>query len=274
MKWAAVDSAARGSAQHDRNRRSPAEMRLGQQVHDLVEGATDEVHELELGDGAHAGQRGAEAGVHDGHLGDGRIHDALRAEAVDEAFGDLERAAVNADVLADAEDGRVALHLFPDALADRFEISDRCHRVATNCLPILPVPCYLGSASGRVTGLFSWRRHAPDICPVDTEPDESAPGPGPKSRSDKRVMVVWLSVITSFSRIRNCAAEFGGAFRRLKVDVWVCRRLVVSLGGWFVSVISLLLASYPAPLQPGRAAASIRRSPAGSRCRSRLSISW
>ena len=37
-------------------------------------------------------------------LGDRRVDHALRPEVVDEAFGHLERAAVDADVLADAED--------------------------------------------------------------------------------------------------------------------------------------------------------------------------
>ena len=57
----------------------------------------------------------------------GRVDHALRAEAVDEAFGDFERAAVDADVFADAEDRRIALHLFPDALANGFQIGDCCH---------------------------------------------------------------------------------------------------------------------------------------------------
>ena len=102
-------------------------MRLGQHVGDLVKGAADEVHELELGHRPHAGKRRAKAGVDDRHLRDWRIHHALRAEAVNQSFGDFERAAINADVFADAEDRGVALHLFPDSLADRFQISDRCH---------------------------------------------------------------------------------------------------------------------------------------------------
>ena len=46
---------------------------------------------------------------------------------VDQAVGDLERAAVRADVLADAEDVRVALHLLEQRLADRLEIGDLSH---------------------------------------------------------------------------------------------------------------------------------------------------
>src|SRR5438445_6007004 len=46
---------------------------------------------------------------------------------MDESVGHFERAAIDADVLADAEDRRVALHLFPDPLADGFEIGDLWH---------------------------------------------------------------------------------------------------------------------------------------------------
>ncbi len=127
VKWASVDAASRGPAQHHRNRRAPAEMRLGQHVRDLIEGATDEVHELEFGHRPHAGESGAEAGVHDGHLRDGCVHHALGAKTIDQPFRNFERAAVNTDVFADAEDRGIALHLFPDALANGFKIGDGCH---------------------------------------------------------------------------------------------------------------------------------------------------
>src|SRR5581483_3728601 len=110
-----------------RHRRAPAKMRLGQHVGDLIEGAADEVHELELRHGTQPGERRAKAGVDDGHLGDGRIDHALRAEAVDESVGDLEGTAVDADVFANAEHRGIPLHLLPDPLANRFQISDRCH---------------------------------------------------------------------------------------------------------------------------------------------------
>ena len=93
-------------------------------LRDLVEGAADEVHELELGDGAHAGERRSEGRAHDGGLGDGRVDDALGAEAVDETISDFESAAVDADVFAEAEDGGVAVHFFPDSLADGFEVGE------------------------------------------------------------------------------------------------------------------------------------------------------
>ncbi len=102
-------------------------MRLGQHIVDLIEGTADEVHELELGHRSHAGEGSAEAGVDNGHLRDGRVHHALGAKAVDQPFGNFERATVNTDVFADAEDRRIAFHLFPDALANGFKIGDDCH---------------------------------------------------------------------------------------------------------------------------------------------------
>src|SRR5260370_23395069 len=99
-------------------------MGVGEDVADVVEGAGDEIHELEFGDWAHAGERRSESRAHDGRLGDGRVDDALGAEAVDETVGDFEGAAVNADVFAEAEDGRIAVHFFPDSLADGFEVGE------------------------------------------------------------------------------------------------------------------------------------------------------
>src|SRR4051794_1842329 len=100
----AVHAAAAGATQDERRGRLPTVVRLGHHVHDLIEGAADEVHELELGYRAHAGERGAIGRAHNGGFGDGRIDYALRAEVVDEPVRDFERAAVDANVFADAED--------------------------------------------------------------------------------------------------------------------------------------------------------------------------
>ena len=128
VEGAAVDVSAAGAAQDERSGRAPEVVRFRDHVGDLVEGAADEVHELKFGDGAHAGERGSEGRADDGGLGDGRVDDALGAEAVDESVGDFEGAAVNADVFAEAEDGGVAVHFFPDSLADGFEVGE-LHRV-------------------------------------------------------------------------------------------------------------------------------------------------
>jgi len=79
--------------------------------------------------GRHAGERRSESRAHDGGLGDGRVDDTPGAESVDETVGDFKSAAVNADVFAKAEDSWVAVHFFPDSLADGFEIS-KLHRVS------------------------------------------------------------------------------------------------------------------------------------------------
>ncbi len=97
-------------------------MRFRDHVGDLVEGAADEVHELKFGDGTHTGERRSEGRAYDGGFGDGRVDDALGAEAVDETVGDFKSPAVDADVFAEAEDGGVAVHFFPDSLADGFEV--------------------------------------------------------------------------------------------------------------------------------------------------------
>src|ERR1051326_5480389 len=124
MEWAAVDAASGRAAQHDGSGHAPAILSLRQHVRDLVERAGDEIHELKFRDWTQPGQRRAKRGIDDRHLRDRRVDHALRAEAVNEAFGDLEGAAIDADVLADTEDVGVALHFLPESLADGFEISD------------------------------------------------------------------------------------------------------------------------------------------------------
>src|SRR5450755_3237505 len=118
MKRAAVNIAATWAAQDQRRRRTPQIVRLGNHVADLVHGASDEVHKLGLGDRTHAGERSAKGRAHNGGFCDGRVNYTLGTEAVDEAVGDLERSAVDADVFADTEDRGIARHLFPDSLAD------------------------------------------------------------------------------------------------------------------------------------------------------------
>src|ERR1051326_3196450 len=120
-------ASASWSAQHQRRGRAPAGMRLGHHVDDLVEGAADEVHELELGHGTHAGERRAKRRADNRRFGNGRIDHALRAEVMNETVSHFERAALNADAFADAEGGGVGLHLFPESLADCFEICCLCH---------------------------------------------------------------------------------------------------------------------------------------------------
>ena len=76
------------------------------------------------------------------------------AELVEQAFGDLERAAVCADVLAEAEDVRVALHLLEQRFANRLEIGDLGHQcsfsgVRSNTCPTLPARSCLSTTLRR-----------------------------------------------------------------------------------------------------------------------------
>ena len=57
-----------------------------------------------------------------------RVDHPLGAEAVQQPLGHLERAAVGSDVLAQAEDARVSLHLLEQSLADRLEVGGLSHR--------------------------------------------------------------------------------------------------------------------------------------------------
>src|SRR5580698_1219693 len=104
MKRAAVDVSAAGAAQNQRRGRTPEIMSFRDHVGNLVESAADEIHELKFGDRAHAGERCAESRAHNGRFSDRCIDHAISSETVDEAVRDFESSAVNADVLADAED--------------------------------------------------------------------------------------------------------------------------------------------------------------------------
>ena len=59
-----------------------------------------------------------------------------------EPLGHLEGAAVHADVLAEEEDALVALHLFPQGLADGLEVGDLSHRASGT----IRAPARAGSA--------------------------------------------------------------------------------------------------------------------------------
>src|SRR5262249_20255436 len=82
----------------------------------------DEVDELHLADRPHPHVRGAGRGADEAGLADGRVDHPLLAEAIQQPVGDLERAAVRANVLAHAEDTGIALHLLEQTLADGLEV--------------------------------------------------------------------------------------------------------------------------------------------------------
>ena len=124
----AAHVAAARPAHHDRAGEHRAVARRGDVVREHVVGARDEVDELHLAHRAHAEVRRTRRGADDRRLGDRRVDHPRLAELREQAVGDLERAAVRADVLAEDEDVRVALHLLEERLADRLEIGDLSHR--------------------------------------------------------------------------------------------------------------------------------------------------
>ena len=65
---------------------------------------------------------------------DGRVDHALPAEFREQAFGDFERAAVDADVFADEDDRGIAVHFLEHRLADGFEHGDRGHGLRCRAL--------------------------------------------------------------------------------------------------------------------------------------------
>ena len=127
VERAAGEPASRGQPHRDRNRRSGAVALLRRDGDEVIPRAGDEVRELHLGDGAHAHDRRAGARADDRRLGQRRVHHAPVPELLLKAERHLERAAVDADVLADHEDALVAPHLGAQPVGDRLEVGQLGH---------------------------------------------------------------------------------------------------------------------------------------------------
>src|SRR5581483_8225361 len=124
----AAGEAAAGREPHDDRHRRPCPVELLRRDRDqLVPGARDEVRELHLGDGAHPHQRGAGARADDRRLRERRVDHAPGTELLLEPERDLERAPVDADVLADHVHALVAAHLEPQAVGDRLKVRQLRH---------------------------------------------------------------------------------------------------------------------------------------------------
>ena len=118
--------AGSGGKPHDHRHRDLAaehEAHLRRLVDDLLHRERCEIGELELEDRPHAGHRRADGDAGTAELGDRRIHDALRAEALDEIARDLKGAAINADILAHQEDALIRLHGNRHGFLDRLGIA-------------------------------------------------------------------------------------------------------------------------------------------------------
>ena len=122
MERPAVNAAARWRTNHHRHRGVPPVAAFGREVHNLVEAAGNKIGELHLGHRPQPHEARANSRAHDGGFRNRRVHHAPLTEALDEARGHLEGAAVDANIFANQEDAGVALHLFPQTFPDGFEI--------------------------------------------------------------------------------------------------------------------------------------------------------
>src|SRR5579862_4149165 len=127
MERAAVHAAARGSSQYHRHGRAPAIVALGGEVRHLIEAAGDEIDELHFDDGPQPEIAHAAGCADDGRLADGRIDHAFGTKARQQSFGYLKCPAVDSDIFAERDDGRIAVHLLENGLADSFEHGDGGH---------------------------------------------------------------------------------------------------------------------------------------------------
>ena len=128
-------------------------------VDELIHGQEQEVGILHVGDGAQAGHRRADRDAGQPQLGDRGVEDALVAELVRQAERHSERAAEaagDADVLADAEDERVAAHLLANAFADRLGDGHLGHGA-------VPQNTSSSASSGAGDGLLSAKATASSI---------------------------------------------------------------------------------------------------------------
>src|SRR5579859_960555 len=131
MEGTRLRGSSPGSPECDRHRLPPAVAARAGEVDDGIEGAGDEVDELELDDRSESDIGGSDGGPDETFFGERSLQDALRSESVQESFGDLECAAIAADVLAHQEDGFVRLHLLPEAPGDRLQERELRHLSST-----------------------------------------------------------------------------------------------------------------------------------------------
>src|SRR5205085_6982182 len=111
MKRTRAHTRAAWPAKHCRNVRAPAITTLRRIIGQQIEATGNEINELKLGNRFHSHQRRAARRADDRRFRDWCIDHSLPAEAIDQSFRDLERAAVYAHIFANKKDSRIALHL-------------------------------------------------------------------------------------------------------------------------------------------------------------------
>ena len=108
----AAEAGAGRHAEHHRHRHRAAEhvAQFRRLIDDLLHRQHREIAELEFVDRPHAGQRRADREPRAAEFGDRRVEHAVGAVALDKVARHLERAAVEADVLAHQEHAGVGVH--------------------------------------------------------------------------------------------------------------------------------------------------------------------
>ena len=120
---------AGGKAHHHGNRNLAAqhEAHLRRLVDDLLHGERGEVGKLELEDRPHAGEGGTDSDARAAQFRYRRVDHPIGAETLDQIAGDLEGAAIDADILAHQEDAFVHLHGDRHGFLDRLGVAQFTH---------------------------------------------------------------------------------------------------------------------------------------------------
>ena len=96
---------------------------------DLISGGEDEVGKLQFYHWPQPHDRRPDARADHDILRDGRVEDAVRTEALPQAFSDAEDTSPHGYVLPVENDVVIALQLFRQGLVDCFAVGDHRHRL-------------------------------------------------------------------------------------------------------------------------------------------------
>src|SRR5580704_559970 len=102
-------------------------MRFRHEIGYLIEAAGDEINELHFRYGPQPEETHSACRADDGRFADGRFNHALAAEFRQKSFGSFERPAVYADVFANRDDRRIAVHFLEHGLANSLNHGDGSH---------------------------------------------------------------------------------------------------------------------------------------------------
>ena len=148
MMFGRVDAATPRCAKHgragDASARAVAHARGV--AANLLHHRVDETFELRFANGLHALRGKADGEAGDGGFVQRRVEHAPFAEFFRQALRGAEHAAVDADVFAKHDHGRVALHLVSQRLGDAFDKCDRRHQCAPLSSAIASARCLARSA--------------------------------------------------------------------------------------------------------------------------------